>query len=439
VVSPLGALARYRSLPRLASGSWMALALAARAPYAMIPLGALTAFTASTGSVATGGLATGLVSVAGAVAGPLIGRAADRGGRRRVLGLLAPLNAIALTLLLVAALAGWDGPGMWLVCLAAGATAIPVGSFARVHWVEITKDPRDLSTALSYESTVDELTFVLGPALVGIAAGAVLPAAPLALAAVLVAGAGIPFARRARTLTGEIPAIGAVPAEGPFSEHPVEPDPRPRPVAAPSIPSVLWAVLPAIIVMVCIGAFFGSVQAGTTERAALAGAEGAAGLVYAVMGLGSAVTALLVVLLPQSVPLAARVLVGGLGMAALMASTAAVTALPATALLLAAVGLFIGPTMVTAFALTDRLAPPGGTGVAMTSMQSSVTVGQAGGAMLGGALAAATGPAGAFAVSIAAGVVIVLVGLQALLRRPGPASSGNNHGRDVDPGGARSS
>lgn len=449
VSSPLGALARYRTLPRIASGSWMALALAARAPYAMIPLGALTAFTASTGSVATGGLATGLVSVASAVAGPLIGRAADRGGRRRVLGLLAPLNALALALLLVAALAGWDGPGMWLACLAAGATAIPVGSFARVHWVELTEDPRDLSTALSYESTVDELSFVLGPALVGIAAGTVLPAAPLALAAALVAGAGIPFAlsgggsaqdgRRARTLTGEIPAIGAVPAEGPFSAHPVPAD---RPAAAPPAPAisrVLTAVLPALLVMVCIGAFFGSVQAGTTERAALAGAEGAAGLVYAVMGLTSAVTALLVVLLPESVPLAARVLVGGIGMTALMALTATATALPSTALLLLAVGAFIGPTMVTAFALTDRLAPPGGTGVAMTSMQSSVTVGQAAGATAGGALAAASGPAGAFAVSVAAGAVIVLVGLQALLRRPRAARSAGDSGPDVDPGGPRSS
>ena len=446
VSSPLGALARYRSLPRIASGSWMAVALAARAPYAMIPLGALTAFTASTGSVATGGLATGLVSVASAVAGPLIGRTADRWGRRRVLGLLTPLNALFLALLLVAALAAWDGPALWAACLAAGGTTIPVGSFARVHWVEVTENSHDLSTALSYESTVDELSFVLGPALVGIAASTVLPAAPLALAALLVTVAGIPFAlsgggttaaeeparqlagqvgaapsdgARARTLTGDIPAIGAVPSAAPFAEHPE----RPAAPTPPPILHVMRRVLPMIIVMLCIGGFFGAVQAGTTERAVLAGAEGAAGLVYALMGIGSAATALLVVLLPQSVSLALRVLIGGTGMAGLISLTTAVADLGSTSLLLLVAGLFIGPTMVTAFTLTDQRTPPGGTGVAMTSMQSSVILGQATGATLGGALAASS-PDGAFALATGVGVVIALVGLQAILRRRRTAPTG---------------
>lgn len=406
----------------------MGLAVAARAPYAMIPLGALTAFTASTGSVATGGLATGLISVAAAIAGPLIGRAADRGGQRLILGILTPLNALMLALLLTAALRGWDGPGLWAVCLATGATAIPVGSFTRMRWVRIARGPRDLDTALSYESTVDELSFVLGPALVGIAASTVLPAAPLALAAALVAGAGIPFAlwrgtdrngARARTATGEIPAIGAVPPDPPLSDH--RRAPAAPPAAMPTIPAVLLAVLPSIVVMISIGAYFGAVQAATTERAAVLGDPGSAGLIYALMGLGSALTALLVVLLPERVTLAQRILVGGLGMGAFLVIAAFAGSLPATALVLLAAGLFIGPTMVTAFALTDRRTPRGGTGVAMTSMQSSVTVGQAAGATLGGALAAALGPGGAFGVGIAAGVVIATVGIGSVLRRPAAA------------------
>ncbi|HIY25094.1 MAG TPA: MFS transporter, partial [Candidatus Brachybacterium merdigallinarum] len=188
--SPLASLVRYRSLPRISSGGWMALAIAARAPYAMIPLGTMTAFTVSSGSVATGGLAAGLVAVTSAVAGPLIGRAADRIGPRPVLLTLTPLNAVLLALLLLAALQGWTGPALWAVCIGTGATAIPVGSFARVRWVALARDPRDLATALSYESTIDEMSFVLGPALVGIAASSAFPAAPLALAAVLVALAG---------------------------------------------------------------------------------------------------------------------------------------------------------------------------------------------------------------------------------------------------------
>lgn len=441
VSSAPGALARYRSLPSIASGPWMALAMAARAPYAMIPLGTMTAITVSTGSIATGGLASGLVAAASAVAGPLIGRAADRSGQRLVLTILTPINALALSLLLVAALSSWDGPLLWAICLLTGGSAVPVGSFTRARWVELARDPKDLGTALSYESTVDELSFVLGPALVGIAASTAFSAAPLAIAAALVAMAGIPFAvttprrerdragltdrsadaaaaRRvpARTVTGEIPAVGSVPPEAPFAEHPA-----PASVAdaapAPSIHRVLLAVLPAIVVMVCIGAFFGSVQAGTTERADMLGAAGSAGIVYAFMGLTSALTALLVVLLPDSVTLAARVLIGGAGMAAFVALTALMSTLTTTGATLMLAGLFIGPTMVTAFSLTERRTPPGGTGVAMTSMQSSVTVGQAAGASLGGVLAAAIGPQGAYGLAAAVSVVIALVGGFVVLRR----------------------
>lgn len=407
----------------------MVLAVAARAPYAMVPLGTMTAITASTGSVATGGLATGLASAAGAVAGPLIGRWADHAGQRRVLLTLVPLSAVAFALLLTAALTGLNGPLLWAVCLLLGSTAVPIGSFTRARWTSLVHNPRELSTAFSYESTVDEMTFVLGPALVGVAASTAFPAAPIALAAALVLLAGIPFAitspplaagatdagaaaqvSRADTTgqTGRADAVDATSA----------PDSPARSRAdVPPIPRVLLAVLPAVVIMLCIGANFGSVQAAATERAALLGADGAAGLVYALMGLGSAGTALAVVLVPDSVRLAVRVLIGGAGMALMLAASAAVSSLVATALLLFAVGLFVGPTMVTAFSIAERRSPAGGISVAMTSMQSSITVGVSLGAMLGGALTAASGPVAGFAVAIGAGVVIAVVGLAVLVRR----------------------
>lgn len=434
--SSLSALAQYRILPSRASGSWMILAVAARAPYAMVPLGTMTAITASTGSVATGGLATGLASAAGAVAGPLIGRWADHAGQRRVLLTLVPLSAVAFALLLTAALTSLNGPLLWAVCLLLGSTAVPIGSFTRARWTSLVRNPRELSTAFSYESTVDEMTFVLGPALVGVAASAAFPAAPIALAAALVLLAGIPFAITTPPLAAGAPnARGAQPdtlaSTAPGAAEPAEvagrtlatdalqdPDvPVCSRADVPPIPRVLLAVLPAVVIMLCIGANFGSVQAATTERAALLGADGSAGLAYALMGLGSAATALAVVLVPNSVRLAVRVLIGGAGMALMLAASAAVSSLVATALLLFAVGLFVGPTMVTAFSIAERRSPTGGISVAMTSMQSSITVGVSLGAMLGGALTAASGPVAGFAVAIGAGVVIALVGLAVLVRR----------------------
>ena len=181
----MSVLAQYKVLPQISSGSAMALAVAARAPYAMIPLGTMTAVTASTGSVATGGLATAFVSIALAIASPLIGRWADHQGQRFVLSLLTPINALALGLLVYTSASGIDGPLLWLCCILAGATSLPIGSFTRTRWVTMVSNQRELNTALSYESTVDEMVFVLGPALVGIAASAAVPVAPLVLAATL--------------------------------------------------------------------------------------------------------------------------------------------------------------------------------------------------------------------------------------------------------------
>ncbi len=409
--SPFRALTHYRTLPRLAGYPALLIALAARAPYAMIPLGTMTAVTASTGSVATGGLATGVVSVSTAIASPLIGRWSDRRGQRLVLLTLTPINALSLLALFVAALSGCDGAALWVACLIVGLTSLPVGSFTRARWAVQTTNPRDLAAAFSYESMADELVFVLGPALVGIAASAAAPAAPLVLAVILVIVAGIPFALTA-------PDTRRRASDG----HSTTMDPD---VARPTIVVVLLAVVPAIIVMVCIGTFFGSVQAGTTERAVFLGAPGRAGLVYALMGLGSAVMSLLVVALPDSVRLSTRVLIGGTGMALLMGLVTAQSSLLGTSLALLVTGLFVGPTMVTAFTTAERLAPGGGISVAMTSMQSSVTVGVSLGSALGGGLAAGLGPAGAYGLAIGAGVLVALVGLSMGItgRRGGPTRS----------------
>lgn len=400
--SPLSALAHYKTLPTISSLPAMVLAVVARAPYAMVPLGTMTAITASTGSVATGGLATGLVAIATAVAAPLIGRWADRSGQRFVLSLITPFNALALIVLLLAAIRSWDGPALWAACLAVGGTAIPVGSFTRARWVQLSTKPRDLNTAFSYESTVDELTFVLGPALVGIAASAAAPSAPLALAAALVTLAGIPFALTAPRVEPRTADDGATRPDG--SRAPSEVVPR------ASILTIMWAVVPSLIVMLCIGTFFGSVQAGTTERAALLGVPGQAGLVYALMGLTSAAMALLTVVIPERVSMAMRLLLGGAGMAVFITVTLLQDSLGLTALGLFVTGAFVGPTMVTAFSLADRRTPPGGTAVAMTSIQSSVTIGVSVGSAVGGALAASIGPAGGFAVGATASAVVALTG-----------------------------
>ncbi|MDO5719114.1 MAG: MFS transporter [Actinomycetaceae bacterium] len=396
--SPFRALTHYRVLPQIAGWKALVVAFAARAPYAMIPLGTMTSVTASTGSVAEGGLATATVALSTAIAGPLIGKWADSSGQNYPLKTLTPINALAVLALFGAVYWGFSGIALYAVCVGVGVTSMPIGSFTRSRWISQTSMPRELAAALSYESTADELVFVLGPALVGIAASAAEPSAPLVLAFSLIASAGMLF------------AYGSPRLRAPSS--------APATTDKPGVLSVVRSVIPSVIVMAAIGTFFGATQAATTMRSELLGSPTSAGLVYAAMGLGSAVMAILTVAIPQTITLPVRLVVSGTGMTLIMLLATAMPSLWLTAIALTACGLFVGPSMVTAFSLTEILAPKRGIAIAMTSMQSSVTVGVSLGSALNGAIAESYGDVPAYLFASAVAVVVAAVGLGLVLGRP---------------------
>lgn len=385
----------------------MLVALVARLPYAMLPLGIMTAFTASSGDLAVGGLASGAFSIAVALCSPLVGRAADIWGQRRVLLALVPANSVALFGLFWAASHNLRGAALMALCVAAGATVVPVGSFTRARWVTKQPTTRVLNAAFSYESMADEMVFVLGPALVGVAASLAAPAAPLFLSFALMLVVGGTFAL---TSPKDAPAKLSG-ATGLGQEAGANIPVRPR------ISRVILAVLPAIIALVCIGTFFGSTQAATTARADLAGIGSQAGLIYAVMGIGSALAALAVVMIPAAFRLSFRFIAFGAGMAITIGIASAVTTIPATTWALAVAGIFVGPTLVTAFSVAEALAPTGGISVAMTLMQSSVTVGVSLGSAAGGAIAQSMGATPAFLLAAVASALITVVGIALLLPR----------------------
>lgn len=388
--SPFRALGHYRVLPQIAGWKSLIVAFAARAPYAMIPLGVMTAVSATTGSVAEGGYATASVALSTSIAGPLIGKWADRRGQHLPLRILTPLNALALLGLSLAVANGFSGLPLYALGVLVGATSLPIGSFTRSRWISHTTVPHELNAALSYESMADELVFVLGPALVGIAASAAAPTAPLFLAFALIASAGLIFAYSSpRTHTKQSLAAPA----------------------GPGVLRVLWAVSPSIVVMTSIGMFFGATQAATTMRAEIAGAQGLAGLVYAAMGVGSAAMAIMTVAIPERISLPQRLLIGGLGMAIFIAVVGVMPNLGLTALALAIAGMFVGPSMVTAFTVSERLAPEGGVAIAMTSMQSSITIGVSIGSAVGGSIAQNFTDTPTFLAAAVTGIVLALVGL----------------------------
>ena len=394
---------RYAVLPQLAGGWFLLIGALARLPVAMVPIGVMLLVTTTTDSVARGGFATSAAALGTALLAPLQGRLADRLGQRPVLLVATVLSSTGLVVVTLAAVRGWSLPVLLAACAVAGGTAPQVGPLARVRWLSLTKArPAPMSAAMSWESTVDELTFVLGPALVGIIAS-IAPEATLLVAAGLVAGFGTAFALHP-TAT---PAL----ERGPHIARPA------------SVLTVLRAVLPPTLGMVALGAFFGSSQAAVTGVATALGDPGSAGLLYAVMGLGSAITALAVVALPPSITSRTRWFVGGAGMAVVMAGTLTVTTPGPTALSLLLAGLFLGPPIVTLFSVTSETAPTAAASTAMTLLVAANVVGVAAGAAIGGSVVevlrdSGAGPGLAFAVPTAAAALLALTALLHRERAP---------------------
>ena len=417
---------RFSRLPLLAGKTFIPIGLFARLPLAMLTVGALTLATAVTGSYAVGGVVAGAVGIGSALGAPVFGALADRLGQRPVLLFAAVFNTVAVIALILAAYLTPGGQELsaavpvLAAAFVAGASCPQVGSLARVRWMALTSrggrdaNPGDLDTALSYESTADELTFVLGPALVGILASLIAPWLPLALAAAL--------------------TITLVPAFAVHSTHHAVVRTPVRTVAGAAHHKQLRASLTAgqraaafaavglpVLAMVCMGTFFGSTQTALSSFSASFATSELAGLLYAVMGLSSAAAALSVAYWPQRFTVNAR----WVACAALMAGLALLLLLPSTALpvilVLLVLGLPVGPLMVTVFAIGGQVAPAGKLGTVMTALASGIVAGTAIGSSIAGQLAQHQGYSAAFLVPVCAAAALFLLGAAAavVLRQRG--------------------
>ena len=433
---------RFARLPLLAGPGFIPLGLVARLPLAMLTVGALTLVTAVTGSYAVGGTAAGAVGIGSALGAPVLGVTADRLGQRGVLLVSAIANTVAVVALILAA---YLIPGVQDVAAAvpvlaaafvAGASCPQVGPLARVRWMALTSQTSgpgrgagaisaDLDTALSYESTADELTFVLGPALVGTIASLLAPWLPLALAAALTIVFVPAFAVHPthHAVLRTPPRQEAGPAAGSTAEPAGEPAGNRHQggrTAAQRARTLAAVVLP-VLAMVCMGTFFGATQTSLSSFSASFATSELAGLLYAVMGLSSAAAALSVAYWPRGFAVNAR----WMACAALMAGFAALLLLPSTALpmilVLLVLGLPVGPLMVTIFAIGGLVAPPGKLGTVMTALASGIVAGTALGASIAGQLAQNFGYSTAFLVPVCAATALFLLGTAAavVLRRRG--------------------
>jgi MFS family permease len=246
---------------------------------------------------------------------------------------------------------------------------------------------RTISGTMAYESAADETVFVFGPFIVGLLASIIAPWAPLIGAAVLT-----------------VVFVGA------FALHPsgrYVSITRGEDGKAPSRVSELFR--PGLIVVVVgilgVGMFFGTMLTSLTSFMADRGAPEQAGLLYGVMGVGSAVLALGVAWLPAAFSLRARWLVfSGI----LLLGTLLLGFVDSTGMMMLALGIMgagIGPTLVTQYSFGAARSPLGRSATVMTMLGSGIVVGQSIGAAVAGEVAESIGTAAALSLPLVAAAV----------------------------------
>ncbi|MET9081136.1 MFS transporter [Streptomyces sp. NPDC004237] len=376
----------YRSLLRVAGVGFFPLGFLARLPYASAALATLVLLQSSTHGYAFAGLASAAQSVATAVGGPAVGALADRHGHRRV-GTLAVLANIAAWTALLAASHGGRAALLGAAALV-GLTQPQVGPLVRVRWSRLVREPRLLSAALSYEAAADELSFVAGPALVG-ALTAVSAHAPAVTAVLLLAAATLPFA---------------------LCHADTGPADRPAERRSPLPPGPLTVVF---LAMAAMGTVFGAVQTAVTVYARTIGEPGAAGLVYAEFGIGSALAGAACAWLPHRFGLRARYVTFAAALFAGMLVLSAGARLVPLPVAVPVASLTVAPYMITLYALTERLAPPDRATTAMTVLCAGGPLGAAVGQAVSGALAGPYGTEGALLTALTAAAGALLLALAA--------------------------
>ncbi len=377
----------------------------------MVGLGIVLMVSALRGSYAEAGAVAASYVVANAIVAPLGSRGIDRWGQRPVVMVLIVIHAVSLLALVSATVAGWGALILLATAAVAGASQPATGALVRARWVVALGDQPSLRTAFAFESVLDEVVFIVGPPLATTLAVALGAPAPLVAAALFVSvGSALLIAQRS-------------------TEPPVLPRGRSRADSLFRRPG-FFVVLAALT---STGAVFGSIDVVVVAAADEAGMRLAAGVVLAVYALGSMASGL--VLGARShrredhrLPLHFVVYSGFLALTTVaFALTGSLVALGAVGLIC---GLAVSPVLITAFALTERIAPAQRLTEGLTWCVSAIGLGVALAAAVSGAVVDVGGSSAGFIVTIIAGVATLLAAaagfpaLRASVAAPPVASDG---------------
>ncbi|MFD4242904.1 MFS transporter [Streptomyces sp. NPDC058525] len=408
----VGTVNTYRRVIALTGPLLPFVSFFARLPVAMSQFGSVVLVAQTSGSIATGAVVGGTLSAGQVVFGPVLGRLADRHGQRPVVLTAAAVNAVATAALVAGALGHLATLPLAAVGAVAGASIPLIGPLARTRSVALAhrakSDEGVVGAVHSLEGTLDEVSFVLGPAFVGLASIVAHPAVALGGAAVLVAVFGTAFA---------LHPTAAVTAGRPA--RPRGKDRRERREPRVRQPRVVHAVRGSLALQ---GAMFGACQAGIAALTLRLGVPEQAAVVYAAMGVVSAVVGISLGALPARFGLRLRWRVATAAALVFSVPLLFTGTLWPLYLVVTVLGAAYAPHLITAFALTERVVEPARLAESMAFAASALVAGQALALPLSGRLAESYGPAAAFAVAVGAAALCLTLAL--LTRVPAARTHG---------------
>jgi MFS family permease len=380
-----------------------------RAPMSMFGLGTVLLVAASTGRYGLAGLVSGAGSIGYAVCAPQIARLADRYGQHRVLRPLIAFFAIACVVFV--SCAELKAP-LWLLvitgCLA-GSSMPSLGSMVRARWSALLADPAELQSAFALESVVDEMVFVVGPALVTVLATAVPPAGVL-LCAVLAVSGTLFFAAQRQT---EPPIRPHEPRRLPTEER-AEGAGRSARIRLGRLPA------PGLLTMaplyLFLGAMFASIDLSTVDFAQRHGHKPLAGLILGTYAFGSGVGGLWYGSRSWRAPLERRF---ALTLILTVAGVATFWTQPSLLSLDGGVliaGLTIAPTLIAGYALIERQTRGARQTEAMTWLSSAISIGVAVGSAICGRIIDTVGPRWGYGFAATCGAIAISICLLGLRR-----------------------
>lgn len=385
----------YRDvLSRPGALAFSASGLLARLPMSMVGIGIVLLVEPFYGSYGLAGRIAGAYVLVHAVCAPQLSRLVDRVGQARVMRPAVAVSSATLAGLAWTAAVGGPVPVLYVLAALSGATAGSIGALVRARWSHLLDDGRTLHTAYSLESALDELVFVVGPVVVTLLATSVTPVAGLVVPVVALVAGGLAFLART--------------------------DSEPPPVRhAPGVRRRFVLRSPGMVVLalvfVATGGIFGATDVSVIAFAQEQGRPGAAGLMLAVFALGSLISGLGYGARQWSSPLWTRFVVGVVALGAGVSLFFVVDSLLALAPVMFVTGFAIAPTLITGNALVQQLVPRPQLTEGLTWVSTSLGLGVAVGASVGGVSIDRDGAHGGFGVVVLCAVAAVAVAVGAVL------------------------